>query len=114
LNATVGWGTLLKRTIKETLTDNYFGLSAQLAYYFFLSVFPALLVVVALTSFFPRHLLENMLTWLSAFTPSDVLQIIRAQIDLITQSGHTRLMTFGAIGALWSSSSAMSATIDTL
>ena len=55
--------------------------------------------VVALTSFFPRHLLENMLTWLSAFTPSDVLQIIRAQIDLLTQSGHTRLMTFGTMTA---------------
>jgi membrane protein len=43
-----------------------------------------------------------------------VRQIINAQIQLIRQSGHTGLVTFGMLGALWSSSSAMSATIDTL
>jgi membrane protein len=114
LDATVGWRTLLVRTAKETVTDNCLGLAAQLAYYFFLSVFPALLVVVALTSFFPRNLLDQMLSWLAAFTPPDVLQIVQAQIQLIAGTGHTGLLTFGALGALWSSSSAMSATIDTL
>jgi membrane protein len=79
-----------------------------------LSVFPALLVVVALTSFFPANLLEHILTSLSALTPPDVLQIVRTQIQLITKSGHTGLLTFGALGALWSSSSAMNAIIDTL
>jgi Virulence factor BrkB len=54
LGGTIGWGTLLERTLKEVRDDNCLGLSAQLAYYFFLSVFPALLVVVALTSVFPR------------------------------------------------------------
>ena len=47
LSATIGWGVLFKRTIKETIADNCFGLAAQLAYYCFLSVFPALLVIVA-------------------------------------------------------------------
>ena len=50
LDARVGWGTILKRTFKETLDDNCLGLAAQLAYYFFLSLFPALLVVVTITS----------------------------------------------------------------
>src|SRR6266508_3648453 len=114
LGGTIGWGTLFKRTLKETITDNCLGLAAQLAYYFFLSVFPALLVVVALTSVFPRHLLEQILGWFGSFTPPDVLQIVSTQIQLIAQSGHSGLLTFGALGALWSSSSAMSATIDTL
>jgi membrane protein len=114
LHATISWRTLIARTVKETLDDNCLGLAAQLAYYFFLSVFPALLVVVALTSVFPPNLLEQMLSWLAAFTPPDVLRIIRAQIQVITTSGRTGLLTFGALGALWSSSSAMSAAIDTL
>ena len=50
----------------------------------------------------------------SALLEPDVLQIVRAQIQLITKSGHTGLLTFGVLGALWSSSSAMNATIDTL
>src|SRR5262249_50663105 len=52
--------------------------------------------------------------WFGSFTPPDVMRIVRTQIDLITTSGHTGLLTFGVLGALWSSSSAMSATIDTL
>lgn len=114
LGVTIGWRVLLKRTVKEIVEDSCFGLAAQLAYYFFLSVFPALLVVVALTSLFPPNLLDQILTWFSAFTPPDVLQIVRTQIELITKSGHTGLLTFGALGALWSSSSAMNAIIDTL
>jgi len=114
LGGNIGWGTLLKRTFKEVLDDNCFGLSAQLAYYFFLSVFPALLVVVALTSVFPRNLLDRILAWFGSFTPPDVLQIVDTQIHLIMASGHRGLLTFGVLGALWSSSSAMSATIDTL
>ena len=114
LGGRIGWGTLFKRALKETVADNCLGLAAQLAYYFFLSVFPALLVVVALTSVFPPNMLDRILTWLGSFTPPDVLQIIGAQIQLITGSGHTGLLTFGVLGALWSSSSAMNATIDTL
>jgi uncharacterized BrkB/YihY/UPF0761 family membrane protein len=50
LDAQIGWEELIKRTVKETVADNCFGMAAQLAYYFFLSLFPALLIVVALTS----------------------------------------------------------------
>lgn len=114
LDARVGWGTILKRTFKEMLDDNCLGLAAQLAYYFFLSLFPALLVVVTLTSFFPFQLLDKVLDWFAGFTPPDVLNIVRAQILQIRNSGNTGLLTFGILGALWSSSSAMSAIVDTL
>jgi membrane protein len=114
LDARVGWSTIVKRTFKELLDDNCLGLSAQLAYYFFLSLFPALLVVVALTSFFPYHVLDSILASFGRFTPPDVLAIVRTQIDQIKQGGNVGLLTFGVLGALWSSSSAMMAIIDTL
>jgi membrane protein len=114
LGVTIGWGVLFKRTIKETIVDNCFGLAAQLAYYCFLSVFPALLVIVALASVFPGNVLDQILAWFGSFAPPDVLRIVTTQIQLIRESGHTGLLTFGVLGALWSSSSAMSATIDTL
>src|SRR5436190_24369720 len=105
LDARVGWWTVLKRTMKEMVDDNCLGLSAQLAYYFFLSLFPALLVMVALTSFFPYQLLDTVVNALGRFTPPDVLSIIRTQIDQITKGGNAGLLTFGVLGALWSSSS---------
>ena len=95
LGVTIGWRVLLKRTVKEVVEDSCFGLAAQLAYYFFLSVFPALLVLVVLTSFFPPNLLDQILTWFAAFMPPDMLQIVKTQIELITRSGHTGLLTFG-------------------
>ena len=104
LDARVGWGLILKRTFKETVDDNCLGLSAQLAYYFFLSLFPALLVVVTLTSFFPYHVLDNIVRWFATFTPPEVLTIVTAQIQQITKGGNTGLLTFGILGALWSSS----------
>jgi membrane protein len=110
----VGWGTILKRTFKEVIDDNCLGMAAQLAYYFFLSLFPALLVIVALTSFFPYRVLDNIIGWFSVFTPPEVLGIVKGQIQQITGSGNAGLLTFGVLGALWSSSSAMSAIIDTL
>jgi membrane protein len=114
LDIPLGWGALLKRTLNDALADNCAGMAAQLAYYFFLSMFPALLIVVALTSLFPSNVLGNILDWLGAFTPPEVLQIVRSQIQEIARSGHAGLLTFGLLGALWSSSSAMSAIIDTL
>jgi hypothetical protein len=112
LNARVGWRTILKRTFKEVIDDNCLGLAAQLAYYFFLSLFPALLVVVALTSFFPYRLLDGILRWFATFTPPDVLDII--EVRYVTKAGNAGLLTFGILSALWGSSSAMSAIIDTL
>jgi len=114
LDADIGWGELAKRTLRETVADNCFGMAAQLAYYFFLSLFPALLIVVALTGVFPSNLLDSILHWVGIFTPPEVLDVVRGQIEQIRHSGHAGLLTFGALGALWSSSSAMSAIVDTL
>lgn len=114
LNAQIGWIELFRRTVKEAMADNCFGMAAQLAYYFFLSLFPALLMVVAVTSAFPSDLLENILRWFGIFTPPDVLEVVRGQLHQIRQSGQTGLLTFGLLGALWSSSSAMTAIVDTL
>jgi membrane protein len=114
LDAKIGWGTLLKRTVTETAADNCLGMAAQLAYYFFLSLFPALLIVVALTGVFPSGILDQILSWFDSFAPPDLMQIVRDEISRISTSGHGGLITFGVLGALWSSSSAMSAAIDTL
>jgi membrane protein len=47
----LSWGELLKRTAKETSEDDCLGLAAQLAYYFFLALFPAILFTFAIASF---------------------------------------------------------------
>jgi uncharacterized BrkB/YihY/UPF0761 family membrane protein len=44
----LSWNDLFKRIASEVMADNGLNLAAQLAYYFFLALFPALIVLVAL------------------------------------------------------------------
>jgi membrane protein len=110
----ISWRALLTRTWREINDDNCLGLAAQLAYYFILALFPALIVVVAIASFFPRSTLQGVLQALAPFTPPDALSLIRTQLDAIIAADQGGLLTIGVLGALWSSSAALTAIIDTL
>ena len=115
LKVPVGWGEILKRTGQETLKDDCLSLAAELAYYFFLALFPALLFLVALASFFPvDNMMDQVIGSLSRFAPPDVLNIIREQIAKIANSGNTGLLTTGMLLTLWSTSAGVMAIINTL
>jgi membrane protein len=111
----IGWKDLLKRTASEVVADNCLGLAAQLAYYFFLALFPALLFFVALVSFMPvAGLMEAATAALARIAPQEVLDLVQAQLILIAKAKNGGLLTLGIIGTLWSTSSGLSAVIDTL
>jgi len=114
-NMPLGWGELFKRTVKESIQDGVTGLAAQLAYYFFLALFPALLFLVALASFFPlEHLMDEITGALARFAPGDVLKIVQDQLRRISDSGNGGLLTLGFVGTLWSTSAAIAGLIGTL
>lgn len=111
----LGWGELLKRTWKETQADDGFGLAAQLAYYFFLALFPALLFVIAIAGLFAdAGLISRLVDVMSGAVPPDVVAIIREQLTMIAQGGQGGILTFGVVAALWSSSAAMVSLITVL
>jgi membrane protein len=114
-DTTLGWGELIKRTVKETQADKGFGLAAQLAYYFFLALFPALLFLIALAGVFAdAGLVERLVNMMSGAVPPDVVSIIRDQLIRISQGDQGGILTFGVLAALWSSSAAMVSLIDSL
>ncbi len=110
----ISWRELIARTWREIDDDNCMGMAAQLAFYFILALFPALIVVVAIASFFPRSTLQEVLNALAPFTPPEALALIRTQLDAILAAEQSSLLTIGVLGALWSSSAALTAIIDTL
>ncbi len=111
----IGWPELVKRTVRETRADNGLGLAAQLSYYFFLALFPALLFLLALTSVFASSdLIARIITMLSGAVPPAVANIIQNQLTKISLGENEGLLTFGVVAALWSSSAAMVALIDAL
>jgi membrane protein len=111
----VRWTELGRRTVIDTFADGCPGLAAQLAFYFLLALFPALLFVIALLFLLPIDLaIDPLVARLDAVLPREALALVRQQLDQLKQGAHGGLLTFGIVGALWSSSSAMTAIITAL
>lgn len=105
---------VLKRTVKETIDDDCMSIAAQLAYYFALALFPAMLFIVSLASYLPFSVVSEVVTALEPIAPPEVLEIIRKQLESIMSGEATSLLTIGVLGALWSSSGAMTSIVSAL
>src|ERR671922_3057692 len=116
LGVEISWREILKRTLYEAFwTDNCLALAAQLAYYFFFALFPTLLFMVALASYFPlTTLIDDLFRTMGGFMPPEALQLITDQMIKISGDEQAGLLTLGMLFALSSSSAAMVAIIDTL
>jgi membrane protein len=115
LRVPFGWDGVIRRTLAAVVADNILGWAAELAYYFFLALFPALLFFVALASFFPIHnLMDQIIGALGRFAPSEVLSLVRQQLLQISKNNNGGLLTLGLLGTVWSASAGMSSVIGTL
>ena len=111
----IRWGEILKRTGRAIYEDDCLGWAGELAFFWFLALFPALLFVVALASSLPvQHLIDVVVESLARVAPGEVLVLVREQLVQIALGPPRGLLTISLLGALWSSSSAMTAIIDTL
>jgi membrane protein len=112
---TTSWTEVFKRTVYEIGDDNCLGIAAQLAFYFLLALFPALLFLVALIGYLPiDDALGELLAAFGAVAPRELIALLRDQLDQIAAGNRAGLLTLGIVGAIWSSSAAMVAIIDAL
>ena len=111
----LSWSQLFKKTFNETLADDVFNLAAQQAYYFFFALFPALLALISIASFFPiENLTGQINTMLQRVAPKDVTDILTEQIRKIGETNAGGILTVAFFFTLWSSSSAVVAMCSTL
>jgi membrane protein len=111
----ITWSELARRTWRECVDDDVLGLAAQLSYYFFLALFPAILFLLALASFFPlSNLTDDIGRSLGPFVSSQVLVLIQEQMRRLANNENGGLLTFGVAGALWSSSAAVVSIVGAL
>ena len=86
LRVTLTWAEILRRTFVDAIfKHNCLGMAAQLAYYFFFSLFPALLFLIAVASYFPiTTLIDEIVGTLGQFAPPEFLTIVTDQIRKIS------------------------------
>jgi membrane protein len=113
--SSIGWKEVLRRTYREVIADDAQALASELAYYFFLALFPALLCVIAFASFFPlQNLTDDVVRLLGRFAPAEMLDLIKQQMVKIAEGRQGGLLSLGLLGAIWSSSGAMVAAVSAM
>lgn len=99
-----------KKLGKEFKNDRATGLAAEQAYYYMLSIFPLLILLISIVPYLSLDP-QKALSYLQSVMPSDSFSIIEENvIDIITKP-NGGLLTFGIIGTLWSASNGMQAFI---
>jgi membrane protein len=108
---------LAKRVWKSVNDDDVLGRSAQLAYYFFLALFPALICVTALIGLVAgssTKLHDALLTYIGTALPPSAYDLVSKTLEHTAQASGGGKIGFGILASLWSATAGMTALEDTL
>lgn len=102
-----GWWRVLRRTIGRFRNDNLTDWAAALTYYAVLSLFPALIVLVALLGIVGQQsTIDELLNIVEDLGSPQAAEVVRGPLEGVVQNrgGAGALFSVGLIGALWSAS----------
>lgn len=114
--AWLSWFEVFKRGFHKAGQDDISMRSAQLAYYFFLSIFPLAVFIISIVLIFAArsaHFRAELFVFVGRIAPSSPL-LRRTMRSLAAAKSGTGPTAIGIIVALWSASSGMSALMDAL
>lgn len=97
-----------RRLLNRMKEADVFGLSAQLAYFFLLSLFPLLLFLITLLGHLPIDV-NSILDFIRPYAPADIMTLIESNITEIVNVQSSGLLSIGIIGTLWSASNGVNA-----
>jgi membrane protein len=93
---------------KGLLQHNAMGLAAELAYFTFLSIFPFLICLVALSHILPTpSTVGEVQTLVARVLPRAVVDSMVGQMIQLSRANNVLIIALGLMGALWSGSSAL-------
>ncbi|RRA47466.1 YihY/virulence factor BrkB family protein [Acidipila sp. EB88] len=109
---------IMVEAVRSAGRNDITGRAAQLAYYFFLSLFPAMILVAASLGILAGEgpkLRDELLGGLGTVLPETSFALVRDSFTQIVKSSNNGgLFTFGALAALWSATAGVSAVQDAL
>jgi membrane protein len=99
------WWAALKRAFKEFQADNVSDWAAALTYYAVLSIFPGLLVAVAVLGLFGDKTTQRVEDTVGGAAPGAVQQVLTSAVDNVKNAPTAGLVAaIGLIVAFWSAS----------
>jgi membrane protein len=100
---------------KDAIDDNITGEAAKAAFYFFLSLFPMLLVLFTATGLIGGEAaFARIMEWLEAALPDDAVQQVEGVVREITEDRRPGALSLGIVIAIWASSNFFAALGDGL
>jgi len=104
-----------RRLWRESQKDELMGRAAQLSYYALLALFPALIFLTALMGLFSvQSYMPELMGYLRKVLPADALSMVERFLSQVAEGSGMNILSLGALGALWASSSGVTAIIDAL
>ena len=104
-----------RRLWRESQKDELLGRAAQLSYYALLALFPALIFLTALMGLFSvQSYMPELMSYLRNVLPADALSMVERFLTQIAEGSGANILSLGALGALWASSSGVTAIMDAL
>lgn len=87
--------------------------SAELAYFFLLSLFPFLIFMLTLTAYLPLST-DDVLGVIEQYAPASAMSLVESITHQTLNNRNGGLLSFGIIAALWSASNGMNAIVRSL
>ncbi|MDQ2733889.1 MAG: YihY/virulence factor BrkB family protein [Pseudomonadota bacterium] len=104
-----------KELFSEIGEDNIFNGAAALAYYLTLAIFPAMIFVMAMIAYLPiANVDQAIMNMLRQAMPPSAAQMFSGVVRQVTTERHGGLLSFGAVAAIWATSSGMYAIMQQL
>ncbi|MDT4977790.1 MAG: rane protein, partial [Pseudonocardiales bacterium] len=101
-----GWGSILRRTLREFKHDDVTDRAAALTYYGVLAIFPGVLVLISILGLLGKATVQKLLDNLGQLAPGGVNSFLRTVIEQV--QGRSGAASIGAVVglalALWAAS----------
>ncbi|HZG59470.1 MAG TPA: YihY/virulence factor BrkB family protein [Anoxybacillus sp.] len=102
--------SFVRELVKRFQEHEISRLSAELAYYFVLSLFPFLIFLFTLLAYLPiPH--EDVLSLVREYAPKEALHLIETNIHTMMDHQNGKLLSFGIIATIWSASNGINAIV---
>jgi membrane protein len=104
-----------RRLWRKSQEHELLGRAAQLSYYALLALFPALIFLTALMGLFSvQSFMPELMSYLRNVLPEDALSMVERFLTQVAEGSGANILSLGALGALWASSSGVTAIMDAL